>query len=107
MKFRQWVAQTEVKKRSGSQIILCLTGRDKKFAFYSKLSRNPLKGFQSGRWEVMAQILRLLLQLCSGSGVEAGDRMKPVELITVNLKWPGLQERKWQRNGGGGDRGEM
>lgn len=102
MKFRQWVAQTEVKKKSRGQIILCLTGHDKKFAFYSKLSRNPLKGFQSGRWEVMAQILRLLLQLCNGSGIEAEDRMKPVELITVNLKWPGL--RKWQRNGRGGDR---
>lgn len=39
------VAQTKVQKRSRGQVILSLTDHDKKFAFYPKLSRNPLEGF--------------------------------------------------------------
>lgn len=39
------VSQTKVQKRRRGQVILSLTGRDKQFAFYPKLSRNPLKGF--------------------------------------------------------------
>lgn len=41
--------------------------------------------------------LRWFFQLCSGSRVEVGDRVKLTELVKQDVKWPGLT--KWGQRG--------